>query len=146
MHCRIVPRRNAFARRIVAGRDVGMRPVKNSQTLCLLFQGARHGEGANRNLPLAPGTADASWLEAVEALCAEVTELGADAVVVSLGVDAAAADPESPLQVSSDGFRRAGQLIGALGPVVAVQEGGYDLPALGGLVVAMLAGLASGAG
>jgi len=65
--------------------------------------------------------------------------------VVSLGVDAAAADPESPLQVSADGYRRAGELIGALAPVVAVQEGGYDLPSLGGLVVATLGGLLSGA-
>ena len=33
----------------------------------------------------------------------------------------------------------------ALGPVVAVQEGGYDLPSLGGLVVAALSGLLAGA-
>ena len=67
-------------------------------------------------------------------------------MVVSLGVDAAAADPESPLRVSADGYRRAGELIGALGPVVAVQEGGYDLPSLGGLVAATLAGLRTATG
>jgi acetoin utilization deacetylase AcuC-like enzyme len=104
-------------------------------------RGTGGGEGANRNLPLAPGTGDAQWLEAVGRLCADVRERGADAIVVSLGVDAAAADPESPLQVSADGYRQAGELIGALGPVVAVQEGGYDLPTLGGLVVAALSGL-----
>lgn len=106
-------------------------------------RGAGDGEGANLNLPLAPGTADEGWLSAVEALCAFAR--GADAVVVSLGVDAALADPESPLQVSAEGYRRAGALIGGLGPVVAVQEGGYDLPSLGGLVVSALAGLAAGA-
>jgi acetoin utilization deacetylase AcuC-like enzyme len=74
-----------------------------------------------------------------------VRERGADAIVVSLGVDAAADDPESPLQVSSDGYRKAGELIGALGPAVAVQEGGYDLPSLGGLVVATLTGLLASA-
>jgi acetoin utilization deacetylase AcuC-like enzyme len=68
---------------------------------------------------------------------------GVDSIVVSLGVDAAAADPESPLQVSAEGYRRAGELIGALGPVVAIQEGGYDLASLGDLVVAALAGLRS---
>jgi acetoin utilization deacetylase AcuC-like enzyme len=101
------------------------------------------GIGANRNTPLAPGTGDDGWLAAVRRLCEEAR--GADAVVVSLGVDAAADDPESPLQVSADGYRQAGELIGALGPVVAVQEGGYDLPSLGGLVVAALTGLRAGA-
>jgi len=102
--------------------------------------GAGPGQDANRNLPLAPGTGDDAWLDAVGELCAAAR--GADAIVLSLGVDAAVADPESPLRVSADGYRRAGELIGALGPVVAVQEGGYDLPSLGQLVVSTLAGLA----
>ncbi len=104
-------------------------------------RGAGAGEGANRNLPLAPGTADEGWLAAVSELCSDVTARGADAIVLSLGVDAAAADPESPLRVSAAGYGRAGELIGGLGPVVAVQEGGYDLPTLGGLVTATLTGL-----
>jgi acetoin utilization deacetylase AcuC-like enzyme len=66
-------------------------------------------------------------------------------VVVSLGVDAAESDPESPLRVSADGYRQAGERIGALGPVVAVQEGGYDLSTLGSLVLAALAGLTGSA-
>ncbi len=107
-------------------------------------RGAGDGEDANRNLPLPPGTTDTAWLAAVETLGADVAQRGADAIVVSLGVDAAAADPESPLQVSENGYRRAGELIGGLGPVVAVQEGGYDLPSLGGLVVAALGGLLAG--
>jgi acetoin utilization deacetylase AcuC-like enzyme len=108
-------------------------------------RGSGAGTGANRNLPLAPGTSDDDWLAAVELLVNEVHDRGADAVVVSLGVDAAAGDPESPLQVSADGYRRAGELIGALAPVVAIQEGGYDLPSLGGLVVATLEGLLAAA-
>ncbi len=116
-------------------------------------RGSGAGEGANRNVPLAPGTGDEGWLEAVGVLCADVRARGADAVVVSLGVDAALDDPESPLRVSADGYRRAGELIGRLGSggsggaggaVVAVQEGGYDLPSLGGLVVAALTGLRAG--
>ena len=70
---------------------------------------------------------------------------GCDALVVSLGVDAAADDPESPLQVTADGYREAGRLLGALGlPSVAVQEGGYHLATLGGLVAAYLAGHVQG--
>ena len=66
-------------------------------------------------------------------------------LVVALGVDAAATDPESPLQVSRDGYREAGRLLGALGvPTVVVQEGGYDLDSLGPLVREALLGLEEG--
>jgi acetoin utilization deacetylase AcuC-like enzyme len=75
----------------------------------------------------------------------DVRRHGAEAIVLSLGVDAASADPESPLQVTAAaGYRAAGELIGGLGPVVAVQEGGYDLPSLGEYVLATLAGVQSG--
>ena len=108
-------------------------------------RGAGPGEGANRNLPLAPGTGDAGWLAAVDVLCREVRALGADAVVVSLGLDAAATDPESPLCVTETGYFAAGRQVAALGPTVLIQEGGYDLPTLGGLAVATLTGAATGA-
>jgi acetoin utilization deacetylase AcuC-like enzyme len=107
-------------------------------------RGAGAGDGANRNLPLAPGAGDDSWLAAVGELCAEVTRRGADAIVVSLGLDAAASDPESPLRVSAAGYRAAGELIGALGPAAVIQEGGYDLATLGGLAVAALTGIQDG--
>ena len=67
---------------------------------------------------------------------------GARRLVVALGVDAAAGDPESPLEVTRRRLRAAGAMLGALGlPTVVVQEGGYDLEAIGGLVVAALTGL-----
>ncbi len=108
-------------------------------------RGSGAGEGANRNLPLAPGTGDAGWLAALDVLCAEAGRRGIDATVVSLRLDAAAADPESPLQVTSAGYRGAGERLGRLGPAVLIQEGGYDLTSLGGLVVAVLTGAAAGA-
>jgi acetoin utilization deacetylase AcuC-like enzyme len=108
--------------------------------------GTGAGEGANRNLPLPEGTGDAAWLEAVTELRDWVAASGCDALVVSLGVDAAADDPESPLNVTADGYREAGRLLGGLGlPAVLVQEGGYHLPSLGGLVAAYLAGHQTGA-
>ncbi len=104
--------------------------------------GRGDGAGATRNLPLPPGTGDREWLRAVEQLRDWAADWGVDGLVVSLGVDAAAEDPESPLQVSVDGYRAAGVALGALGvPTVAVQEGGYHLPSLGGLVAACLDGL-----
>ena len=103
------------------------------------------GLGANRNLPLAPGSGDGPWLAAVEAVIGEAAGWGAEALVVSLGVDAAAGDPESPLEVTVDGYAGAGSRLGSAGlPTVLVQEGGYDLATLGDLVVATLAGFEHG--
>ena len=103
---------------------------------------ATENEAANLNLPLAPGTGDDAWLAAVR----EGAEFAASAraLVVALGVDAAAGDPESPLEVTAAGFREAGRILGGLGlPTVVVQEGGYDLAAIGPLVVETLTGLAT---
>ena len=101
------------------------------------------GVGANLNIPLPPGTGDAAWLAGVRRLADAVSAFGATALVVSLGVDAAAADPESPLEVTLAGYAEAGSILGDLAlPSIALQEGGYDLPTLGGLVRAFLGGLA----
>lgn len=98
------------------------------------------GNGANRNLPLQPGASDDAWLTAVRELAAWAA--AADALVIPLGVDAAAADPESPLKVTSAGYREAGRILGGLGlPTVVVQEGGYDLVTIGELVLETLLGL-----
>jgi len=105
--------------------------------------GGAAGEGATLNVPLPEGTRDDHWLEAVARLADHAS--GADALVVSLGVDAAADDPESPLLVTADGYRSAGRLLGPSGlPSVVVQEGGYHLPSLGGLVAAYLDGHGGG--
>jgi acetoin utilization deacetylase AcuC-like enzyme len=96
---------------------------------------------ANLNLPLAPGTGDDEWLAAVKQ--AAEFAANAEALVVALGVDAAAGDPESPLEVTAEGYRDAGRILGGLGlPTVVVQEGGYDLETIGPLVVETLTGLA----
>jgi acetoin utilization deacetylase AcuC-like enzyme len=106
--------------------------------------GVGRGAGCTRNLPLAPSSADPAWLEAVGALADWAVAGGCAALVVSLGVDAARDDPESPLLVSTDGYRLAGALLGRTGlPAVVVQEGGYHLPTLGALVAAYLDGHAS---
>jgi acetoin utilization deacetylase AcuC-like enzyme len=98
-------------------------------------------DDGNLNLPLAPGTRDVAWLAAVQR--AAEFAAGARALVVALGVDAAAGDPESPLEVTAGGYREAGRILGRLGlPTVVVQEGGYDLATIGPLVVETLRGLA----
>jgi acetoin utilization deacetylase AcuC-like enzyme len=105
-------------------------------------RGTGAGAGTNLNLPLAPGSGDGPWLDAVASLCDFARSSGARALVVALGVDAAGSDPESPLEVTSDGYRAAGELLGGLGlPTAIVQEGGYDLETIGELVVATLEGI-----
>jgi acetoin utilization deacetylase AcuC-like enzyme len=99
------------------------------------------GSGTTLNVPLSPGTPDGGWLSALGTICEAVSAYRPEAVVLSLGVDAAAGDPESPLQVTRAAFAAAGRVIGELGPCVAVQEGGYNLATIGDLVVAVLSGL-----
>lgn len=107
--------------------------------------GSGEGGGSNRNLPLAPGSGDREWLTAIAAQIEWLAAGGAGRLVVALGLDAADGDPEGPFRVSLDGYREAGRMIGATGlPAVFIQEGGYGLDALGGLVVATLAGFEAG--
>jgi acetoin utilization deacetylase AcuC-like enzyme len=102
---------------------------------------ADENDGANLNVPLAPGAGDEEWLTAVRR--AAEFAAPARALVLALGVDAAAADPESPLEVTAAGYREAGRILGGLGlPTVVVQEGGYDLATIGPLVVETLTGIA----
>jgi acetoin utilization deacetylase AcuC-like enzyme len=103
---------------------------------------AGENDDANLNLPLAPGTGDDGWLAAVRQAAGFAAP--ARALVVALGVDAAAGDPESPLEVTAAGYREAGRILGGLElPTVVVQEGGYDLETIGPLVVETLLGLSA---
>ena len=114
-------------------------------------QGRAAGQGSNRNRALPPGCGDDEWLEAVAEQVDWLRDVGVSNLVVALGLDAAAGDPEGPFEVTAAGFREAGRLIGRSGiPTVFIQEGGYALETLGELVVTTLAGFekgrASGAG
>jgi acetoin utilization deacetylase AcuC-like enzyme len=105
-----------------------------------------HGaDGSNRNITLPAGTGDERWPAAVAELAAWAADGGARALVVALGVDAAEGDPEAKLAVTAAGFRQAGRTLGALRlPTVVVQEGGYNLDELGGLVREALTGIEEG--
>ena len=59
-----------------------------------------------------PRAGDDRWLEAVQDLVDAARAFHPDALVVSLGVDAAVDDPESPLRVTRDGIRATGILLG----------------------------------
>jgi acetoin utilization deacetylase AcuC-like enzyme len=104
-------------------------------------QGEGDGLGATISVPLAAGTGDSDWLDVLDGVLRAVSSFEADALVVSLGVDAAVDDHNSPLCVTAEGFGAAGRRLGALGlPTVFVQEGGYVLSTLGSLVLEVVEG------
>lgn len=108
-------------------------------------KGRAAGEGSNRNLPLVPGAGDAEWLEAVGGQLDWLAARGIEYLVVALGLDAAAGDPEGPFEVSEAGYAQAGRMIGQAGfPTIFVQEGGYALDSLGALVTTTLASFEEG--
>lgn len=104
-------------------------------------RGAGRGEGANLNLPLAFGTGDDGWLDAVGTGLAAIRARGADALVISLGFDASLHEPLAALAVTGAGFARAGALAASLGlPAAIVQEGGYAVDQIGDLLARFLDG------
>ena len=107
-------------------------------------RGAGRGVGTNVNLPLAAGTDDEQYLRELARAADSVSAFGAELVVVSLGVDTFHNDPISDLAVTTDGFREQGELIAQLAlPTVVLQEGGYDVDAIGDNVLAFLLGVTS---
>lgn len=93
-------------------------------------QGA--GLGANLNLPLPRGTGFARWREALAVALQRIAQSGAQALVVSLGLDTFEGDPISGFQLRSDDYFRVGEDLAAVGlPAVFVFEGGYAVDSLG---------------
>lgn len=99
------------------------------------------GEGFNLNLPLPAGTRGPEWLATLETACARATAAGADALVVSLGLDTFAGDPLTKFALERDDFRRLGGRLARLGlPTVLVLEGGYAAAELGANAASVLEG------
>ncbi len=107
-------------------------------------RGAGRGVGANLNVPLAAGTDDDGYLDALGGTLDAIATFGPGVLIVSLGVDTYHNDPISDLAITTDGFRRQGGLVADLGlPTVVLQEGGYDVDAIGDNVRAFLLGMSA---
>jgi acetoin utilization deacetylase AcuC-like enzyme len=107
--------------------------------------GAGKGEGANANYPLPPGTEYAAWALALDHALARIRAHGAEALVVSLGVDAYKDDPISFFKLDSPDFLDCGRRIARLGlPTVFCMEGGYAIDQIGVNTVNVLEGFADG--
>ena len=96
-------------------------------------RGEGSGLGYNCNLPLARGSGDAPFLDALEAGIQQVRAFAPGAIVVALGLDAFEGDPFGGLKLSTPGFAKVGAALAGLDlPTVIVQEGGYVCDGLSG--------------
>ena len=103
------------------------------------------GAGFNLNLPLPAGSNVETWFAALEHACARIAIYGAEALVVSLGLDTYEGDPISRFALASADFLRLGERLKRMGlPVVFVLEGGYAAAELGTNAVNVLDGFEQG--
>ncbi len=103
--------------------------------------GSGAGLGANLNLPLPRGTDYATWAQALETALAGIAKFGADALVVSLGMDTFEGDPISGFKLKTDDYLRIGERLAKAGlPTVFIFEGGYAVEEVGVNAVNVLQG------
>ena len=107
--------------------------------------------GVAHNHPLYAGEGDEAFVAAWRGeLLPAIEAFGPEAILVSAGYDAHAADPLAELTVTEAGFEEVGRLLGAtasrlgLPGVALTLEGGYDLDALRDSVAASVRGLLDG--
>jgi acetoin utilization deacetylase AcuC-like enzyme len=104
-------------------------------------RGERLGLGCNLNLPLPKGSDFVAWRAALATALRAIAAFGAQALVVSLGVDTFEGDPISGFRLQSDDYLRVGEDIAAAGlPTAFVFEGGYAVDEVGVNAVNVLEG------
>jgi acetoin utilization deacetylase AcuC-like enzyme/ribosomal protein S18 acetylase RimI-like enzyme len=109
-------------------------------------KGEGEGLGFNHNLPLAEDVHDGRYLEALDEALGIVRRFKPEALVVSLGLDIAKADPTGTWSVTPDGLYEIGRRIGGMKyPTLLVQEGGYNIRFLGRNAARLLTGVCAGA-
>ena len=103
--------------------------------------GIGDGEGFNFNFPMPAGTSFSKWSNALKSALHQISKFGADAVIVSLGVDTFERDPISFFKLKSDDFIKMGECIASLDlPTLFVMEGGYAVEEIGINTVNVLMG------
>jgi acetoin utilization deacetylase AcuC-like enzyme len=101
------------------------------------------GAGANFNQPMARGTGDERYLEAVDRALDAIDGTPGSVVVVSLGFDTFELDPIGTFALTTAAYHEIGRRVAALGRrLVILQEGGYHRPSLGANARAWLRGAA----
>lgn len=109
--------------------------------------GTGEGTGFNLNLPLPAATTVEHWFSALEAACTRIDSHGAEALVVSLGLDTYVGDPISTFALQPQDFVRLGGRLQSLGlPTILILEGGYAAKELGANAANVLDGFDHQAG
>jgi acetoin utilization deacetylase AcuC-like enzyme len=110
-------------------------------------RGEGEGLGCNHNLPLPRGTGFAAWRAALADALQGIRAYGAEALVVSLGMDTFEGDPISGFTLQSADYLHVGADLARAGlPTVFVFEGGYAVAEVGVNTVNVLEGFAQQAG
>ncbi len=110
-------------------------------------RGEGAGLGLNRNIPLARGTGFGAWREALKDALAGIRAYGAQALVVSLGLDTFEGDPIAGFTLGSADYLVIGEDLAAAGlPTLFVFEGGYAVAEVGVNAVNVLDGFMQKAG
>jgi acetoin utilization deacetylase AcuC-like enzyme len=107
--------------------------------------------GTKHNVPLAPGSGDEAFVTAWrEDLLVAIEDFAPEAILVSAGTDAHAADPIANLRVTEAGYEEVAREVGAVSArlglrgVALTLEGGYDLAALRASTAATVRGILEG--
>lgn len=104
--------------------------------------GEGEGEGLNANYPMPAGTPWEVWSAALADALKRIQAYGAEAIILSLGVDTFEQDPISFFKLKTPDYIRMGEMIAATGlPILTVMEGGYGVPEIGLNVANVLKGL-----
>ena len=109
--------------------------------------GEGDGEGTTLNLPLPRGVGWTEYRVALKRALAAIKEFGAEAIIVSLGLDTHIDDPvqekaTAGMRLTSEDYFDMGKLLaGAEVRLCFVQEGGYQVDVAGALVAQVLKGV-----
>jgi acetoin utilization deacetylase AcuC-like enzyme len=102
--------------------------------------GAGAGLGCNANILLPPGTGPKEYRPALSRAMETVSRSKPTFLVLGLGTDTHESDPIGGFKLPTGFFREMGMAVRELGlPTVIIQEGGYNLEAIGGCVAEFLA-------
>lgn len=104
--------------------------------------GAGAGADHTLNLPLPMFTENADYLDAFAQAMEKLAWFDPAFLILSCGFDTRLGDPVGAFSLTDDCYQAMGEQLAAFGvPLLAVQEGGYDLEGLGKAVVALVDGL-----
>jgi len=106
-------------------------------------RGAGDGVGLTHNLPLPAQTGLDGYATALDEALSRIAAFDPDGpLVVSVGFDTFGRDPIGDFALRTADYAAIGGMVGELGvPMVALQEGGYAVDAIGANAVAFLSGL-----